>query len=145
MKPSPWQWLMQLAAADTGLPTQIFQNRHKTNEQHSSPSETVNIEPPSSSALSYILSQYVKNFPVRVSNRGDHSCCYGYSLKPLHIPNKISPPLKTTWILQLYIPICASEPSKADIAECVIFLCSTLCGVREGCDELCMIPARFVA
>ena len=95
MKQAPWQWLMQLPAADAGLPTRIFQNRYKTNEQHSSRSETVNREPLSNSALSCILSQFVKNCPVRISNAGDHSCCYRYSLNTLHIPNKIPPPLKT--------------------------------------------------
>jgi hypothetical protein len=71
--------------------------------------------------LSYILSQYVKNCSVRVSNRGDHCCCYGYSLNTLHIPNKIPPPLKTFWILQLYISTCASVLSMANIAECVVY------------------------
>jgi hypothetical protein len=81
----------------------------------------VNREPLSNSALPCILSQYVKKCPVRVSNRGGQSCCYGYSLNTLHIPNKTPPPLKTFWILQLYIPTCASVPSMADIAECVVY------------------------
>jgi hypothetical protein len=113
MKQDPWQWLMQLAAADKGLPTQIFQNRHKTSEQHSSRSETVNRKPLSNSVLSCILSKYVKNCPVRVSNRNDF-------LSPLHIANNIPPPQKTFLNFTAVHSNLHIVPSMADITECAV-------------------------